>query len=110
MWLKSAACESLPQLSLKSAGAVSFTAGEAELELKIRMKFIPGFIPESESLILKPDGFALSGFLLSWREGRIPVLVTIEWLKLKEIHWFKFPEFCETLHFHLKKKKEKEQK
>lgn len=50
-WLKSTACESLPQLSLKSAGAVSFTAGEAELELKIRMTFIPGFIPESENLI-----------------------------------------------------------
>jgi len=74
---KSIAHEGLPQLSLKSAEAVSFTAVEAELELNIRTTFIPGFIPESKNLMQKTDGFALSGSLWRWREGRIPVLFTV---------------------------------
>lgn len=43
--------EGLPQVSLKSAEAVSSTVMEAELELNIRTTFMPIFIPESENLM-----------------------------------------------------------
>lgn len=48
---KSIAQEGLPQLSLKSSEAVSFTVVDAELELNIRTTFTPRFIPESENLM-----------------------------------------------------------
>lgn len=48
---KSIAREGLPQLSLKSAEAFSFSVVDAELELNIRTTFTPGFIPESENLM-----------------------------------------------------------
>lgn len=76
---------------------------ELELNITVRFIFIPGFIPKSENLIWKTDGSALSGFLLSWREGRISELFTVAWISSHAICWLQFPEVYETISFHLKK-------